>query len=257
MRYTALQMLTLLPTSCFPVAALRDTPRTVWVEPARPVAQPPPGSDGAVGTIVPGWCGRLLAGICLTLSVTACVNPAPQGGDGSAAAGASTAGDASVAAPVEPELTLNLPHEQQCECTPEQVVDHTFLEKGFDALRAGDHIEAITYFQRYQRTESSRRADWEAGIAIAYDSMLAQSPFYDPAEASKRYESLDASAVDMATVHSKVLMMRDALATFTALQAEIRALQQNNAQLTDDLARREEALKRLRELALGQRGATP
>ena len=85
-----------------------------------------------------------------------------------------------------PELTLNLPEQpQDCTCLAEEGVDYTFLDKGFKALVAGDHIEAVQYFQRYQRLESSPQSNWEAGIAIAYDSMLPASPFYDPAAARK------------------------------------------------------------------------
>ena len=250
MRYTARQMLTRLPTIFGSRAArpeqCQDKKREQNCAIIR-AALPDP-----IGVREPPTSVRVpsLSVLCLALCLAGCVNPAPQ-------PPAADAQSPVVSSPAEPELTLNLPQEQDCVCTPEQRVDHTFLEKGFDALEAGDHIEAVTYFQRYQRTESSTSADWEAAIAIAYDSMLSQSPFFDPAEASKAYRNLDASNVDMTSVHSKVLMMRDALATFTALQAEIRALKSDNAQLTDDLAKREEALKRLRELALGQRGATP
>ena len=86
-----------------------------------------------------------------------------------------------------PELTLNLPEQSVTACLRDEGADYTFLDKGFSALVAGDHIEAVTYFQRYQRTESSPVADWEAGIAIAYDSMMPQSPIYDPDAARKSY----------------------------------------------------------------------
>ena len=156
----------------------------------------------------------------------------------------------------EPELNINLPEQGTGPCTPVGV-DYTFLDKGFSALVAGDHIEAVTYFQRYQRIENSPRADWEAGIAIAYDSMLPQSPFYDAAAARKSFERLGPRPPGEGRAHEKILMMRDSLATFAALETRINELEGDKAVLAENLAKREEAIKRLRELTLGQKAATP
>lgn len=157
-----------------------------------------------------------------------------------------------------PELTLNLPEQpQDCTCVAEEGVDYTFLDKGFKALVAGDHIEAVQYFQRYQRLESSPQSNWEAGIAIAYDSMLPASPFYDPAAARKSYLELKDQQVDGAPIHTKALMMRDALETFVNMEQQITDLESDNALLREDLEKREEALKRLRELTLGQKAERP
>ena len=154
-----------------------------------------------------------------------------------------------------PELTLNLPQPEDCTCVPENPADYTFLDKGFTALVGGDHIEAVQYFQRYQRLESSPRADWEAGIAIAYDSILPHSPFYDPQTARKSYNRLKGQQVEGVPVHEKVLIMRDSLQIFLAQRRQINRLSSDNAVLKEEVAKREEALKRLRELALGQKGA--
>lgn len=154
-----------------------------------------------------------------------------------------------------PELTLNLPGEEKCVCVPEEPVDYTFLEKGFSALVTGEHIEAVQHFQRYQRLEASPRADWEAGIAIAYDSMLPRSPFYDPEAARKSYEKLRKQGPKGMQVHEKILMMRDSLETFVRMERQIEDLESDNAILKEDLEKREEALKRLRELTLGQKGS--
>ena len=115
----------------------------------------------------------------------------------------------------------------------------------------------MQYFQRYQRLESSPQADWEAAIAIAYDSMLPRSPFYDPEAARKAYEELRGRESEEWLVHDKVLMMRDALETFAAMEREITRLESDNGILQEDLAKREEALKRLRELTLGQKEGRP
>jgi len=154
-----------------------------------------------------------------------------------------------------PELTLNLPEQEDCVCRTDEQSDYTFLEKGFSALAAGDHIEAIQYFQRYQRLESSTRADWEAGIAIAYDSMLPRSPFYDPEAARRSYRRLQKEKTEDMPVHQKILMMRDSLETFVKMDRKINDLEKDNAVLREDLKKREEAIKRLRELTLGQKGA--
>ena len=152
-----------------------------------------------------------------------------------------------------PELTLNLPEQaQDCACVVTEEADYTFLDKGFNALVAGDHIEAVQYFQRYQRLESSPQANWEAGIAIAYDSMLPDSPFYDPGAARTAYGNLKDQQVGGVPIHTKALMMRDALETFVAMEQQISDLKSDNALLRQDLEKREEALKRLRELTLGQ-----
>jgi len=154
-----------------------------------------------------------------------------------------------------PELTLNLP-QQNCSCEVVQAPDYTFLEKGFTALVAGDHIEAVQSFQRYQRLEKSAEADWESGIAIAYMSTLSKSPFYSPFEAQKAFKILQIKKKEQKVkgknVHEKSIFMQGSLEAFVALQRHINDLQIANATLEQDLRKREEALKRLRELALGQ-----
>jgi len=153
-----------------------------------------------------------------------------------------------------PELTLNLP-EENCTCVAEGQADYTFLERGFTALVEGDHIEAVQSFQRYQRLEESPEAQLEAAIAIAYVSTLSKSPFYDPVEARKAHRRLYKQLKPGMEVHQKILLMRESLATFGTMQRHISNLEASNATLTEDLVKREEALKRLRELALGQPAA--
>ena len=162
-------------------------------------------------------------------------------------------------APV-PELTLNL-EEQNCNCEVAETSDYTFLEKGFSELVAGDHIEAVQSFQRYQRIEKSAEADWESGIAIAYVSTLPKSPFYDPGEAQKAFSVLKKQKKEQdikgKNLHERALFMRDALEAFLVMQRHVNNLQVTNTTLKQDLKKREEALKRLRELALGQSAIQP
>ncbi len=155
-----------------------------------------------------------------------------------------------------PELTLNLPAQEKCACT-EQPPDDTFLERGFTALVAGEHVEAVRYFQRYARLESSAAADWEADIAIAFDSMLPGSPFHDPRAARKTYRRLQKRYSNDWQVHEKVLLMRDSLAALLENHHRVEDMETEIDGLREELARREEALRRLRELTLGQKAAAP
>ena len=151
-----------------------------------------------------------------------------------------------------PELTLNLP-EENCICeVPGDQADYTFLEKGFDALVEGDYIEAVQSFQRYQRLEESPEAQLESKIAIAYVHSLSKSPFFDPVEARRAHRHLYKKLKPGMELHPKILFMRDSLEAFGVMQRHIVDLETANATLTEDLKKREVALKRLRELALGQ-----
>ena len=157
----------------------------------------------------------------------------------------------------EPELTLNLPEQKNCTCVGDEKPkpDPTFLERGFTALADGDHIEAIQHFQRYQRLESSPQSDWESGIAIAYVSILPRGPFYDPEAAREAFRKLRKVDTDDWELHETSQFMRQVLANFLTMYRHIDDLESANATLKADLEKREEALRRLRELTLGQKGA--
>ncbi|QIB66867.1 hypothetical protein [Kineobactrum salinum] len=151
-----------------------------------------------------------------------------------------------------PELTLNLPTRETCDCEPLPERDLTFLERGFAAVSQADTVAAAEHFQRYKRLESSAEAQWEADIAIAYLSMSPNSPFFDREAASKSYQRLaKALRADM-QVHPTTLLLRDALESFVVMHRHIEDLENSNATLKEDLEKREEAIKRLRELTLGQ-----
>lgn len=151
-----------------------------------------------------------------------------------------------------PELTLNL-EEKECSCVEQTVLDYTPLERGFTALAIGKHIEAVQHFQRYQRLEKSATADLEASIAIAYISILPASPFYNTDEARKTYRRVRASKIDRMELHEQTLLMRQSLETFLVMERKIVEFEKDNAKLTKELEKREKALQRLRELALGQK----
>ncbi len=154
----------------------------------------------------------------------------------------------------EPELTLNLPDQPDasCACSDAGTADHNLLEKGFRALNAGDHREAVNYFRRYQRLETSAAVDWEAEIAVAYDKMFPNSPYYNSKAASESYHRLKREQPEGVQIHETIIQMRDALAIFVALHQKIDDEQNRIDDLAETLEKREEALKRLRELTLGQ-----
>jgi hypothetical protein len=149
-----------------------------------------------------------------------------------------------------PELTLNLPP-SDCSCLKEQR-DYTFLEKGFKALEAGEYLESLQYFQRYQRIENTPTADTEAGIAIAYLSILPESPTFDREAASKSYAGLRRDADANLELNEKIQLMRASLETFLELQQQADRLKLSNSNLRLELEKREETIKRLRDLTLGR-----
>lgn len=153
-----------------------------------------------------------------------------------------------------PELTLNLPSQADtaCACGDEPAADHNLLEKGFRALNAGDHREAVNYFRRYQRLETSPAVNWEAEIAVAYDKMFPNSPYFNSKAASESYHRLKRQQPEGVEIHETIIQMRDALAIFVALHQQVDDEQNRIDELRETLEKREEALKRLRELTLGQ-----
>ena len=149
-----------------------------------------------------------------------------------------------------PEITLNLP-QADCACT-EEAQDYTFLEKAFSALHQGEYLESLQYFQRYQRIEKSPVAEMEVRIAVAYLSMLPDSPIYDGEAARKSYRDLRRAIQADLEMHEQILLMQDSLETFLDMQQEMTELEQDNVTLRSELAKRENAIKRLRDLALGR-----
>lgn len=179
-----------------------------------------------------------LPAIALALLLGACTT-APQSGDEIGETGEMGQ---------EPALELNIPVTGDTPCENREV---SLLDRGFSELAAGRHIEAVTYFKRYRELEPSSAAAWEAEIAIAYDSMMTQSPFYDPEAAQAAYRKLADSQPSAERLHEKTLMMRDALQAYSLLMERVEELGRDNAELSETLAKREEAIKRLRELTLG------
>jgi tetratricopeptide (TPR) repeat protein len=153
------------------------------------------------------------------------------------------------------ELTLNLPEQgaDSCNCDPPVGVDRIFLEKGFSYLAVGDYREAVNYFRRYQRLESSPGADWEANIAVAYVKMIPDSPYYNWRASRESYLRLMRAQPTGIQLDEQIVLMRDMLAILINLHVRLNDLQSENAVVSENLQKREEALRRLRELMLGQK----
>jgi hypothetical protein len=213
-------------------------------------------------SVLPFFRCRAVVLVTLTLSLQACtaipVAPTDTGvkrTPGSAAA----AGEAPAAVAADlPELQLNLPDQSHCNCVPAAAAsaeDNTFLEKGYEALLDGEYEDAMQHFQRYRRLESSPRADLEAGIAIAYLRMLPRGPYYDPVVARDSFRALREQNAKKLQVHDYVRLMRLSLLNLLEQQQTTEKFRASNATLKEDLKKREEALKRLRDLTLSQKGA--
>jgi len=183
---------------------------------------------------------------------TAAATP-PPGKESKPAAAMKTATEAK---PV-PELTLHLPEPKSadCDCSEQNKAPPTFLEKGFARLAARDYREAVNYFRRYQRLESAPAADWEASIAVAYVKMIPESPYYNWRAARDSYLRLMREQPTGVTLHEQVVLYRDTLAILIDLHTRINDLQSERSALAETLEKREEALRRLRELTLGQKAA--
>ena len=92
----------------------------------------------------------------------------------------------------------------------------------------------------------------EAKIAVAYLSMLPDSPIYDGKAARMSYRELRPGIQADWEMHEKILLMQDSLETYLDMQREVAELEQDNATLRNELEKREKAIKRLRDLTLGR-----
>jgi TolA-binding protein len=196
--------------------------------------------------------------VVLALMLQACATASVESNEPRSALAETPAASEPAPSPGEgvvPELKLNMPQQANCPCPTVQKPDYTFLEKGYAALLDGEYDDAMQHFERYQRLESSARADLEAGIAIAYVRMLPRSDFYDPAAARNAFREMREKNPKKLKVHEYTRLMRQSLLNLLELQGRIEELKAGNATLKEDLKKREEALKRLRDLTLNQKAA--
>lgn len=140
------------------------------------------------------------------------------------------------------DIELNLPESvvsTECDCTETDIVADNYFDHGVRALAARDYDQAKKYFQKHRETGDSEAAR-EADVGMAFLALLTESV---PAgsEASRS-----------AGVDERAEMMILALAAVKTLEGRIDTLDALNKALSQDLEKREDALKRLRDLTLGQ-----
>jgi len=132
--------------------------------------------------------------------------------------------------------------EQDCDCdalVSEAVSD---FDRGVRALADREYGVARIHFERHREGGSAEMMR-EAEVGIAFAALMAEAESL--AEADGILEALDERA--------EIMIL--ALAAVQALEGRIESLYPINAALTDDLEKRDEAIKRLRELTLGQQEA--
>lgn len=142
------------------------------------------------------------------------------------------------------QINLNIPDpkaepETGCPCPEGVARDENYFDRGVRALAARDYERAGVYFERH-RQEGGPQAQREADVGLAFVTLL-----------DKALEGTDA-AFQGAGVDERAEVMILALAAVQVLEGRLDALDAINKALTEDLGKREEALKRLRDLTLGQ-----
>lgn len=143
------------------------------------------------------------------------------------------------APPPEPELNLNLPDpsvQASCDCNA-LAAEENYFDRGVRALAARDYQQARRYFERH-RQEGGDEVQREADVGIAFVTLMSEAV------------STDSSTSIGVDERAEVMIL--ALAAVQTLEGRIQALDALNRALSKDLEKREEALKRLRDLTLGQ-----
>jgi hypothetical protein len=141
---------------------------------------------------------------------------------------------------LDSEINLHLPIDEpddfacQCVVAPSE----NYFDRGVRALAARDYPQAKIYFEEH-RVSDAEDAEREADIGLAFVALLSL-------EVSENHPAYSASGID-----ERAEMMALALAAVTVLEDRLKALTALNEVLSTDLERREDALKRLRDLALG------
>lgn len=125
-----------------------------------------------------------------------------------------------------------------CDCEALAYEDENYFDRGVRALAARDYDQAVHYFESH-RLESGSQGQREADVGIAFVTFMSKAFGADTDTGS--------SAVD-----ERAELMVLALAALATLEGRLEALDALNRTLSKDLEKREEALKRLRDLTLGQ-----
>lgn len=137
-------------------------------------------------------------------------------------------------------------------CNADQSRVITLLERGHKALTRGDYDKASKHFQAYRRAHPGRAANWEADVAEVYMAAMPDSPFYNPEQARVAAKALKPLPVKTSSVHGSSLLLHQMLGVLLSEQEQSAKLSVQVKALENDVAVREAALKRLRELTIGQ-----
>jgi hypothetical protein len=124
-----------------------------------------------------------------------------------------------------------------CRCPEDEQVDHFTV--ALQAAVAGDLEAAAAALARHETLGGDRnRAEASAGRALT--------------DVLSRYAVGESDVNTSAAVSQRATLIELVLAVIDGLEAELTAVSSQNTALAADLEKREEALKRLRELTLGQ-----
>ena len=139
----------------------------------------------------------------------------------------------------EPQLILNLPEPGgSCNCDAVAESSSNYFDRGIQAVVAGDYKRAGDYFDRH-RKEGAEQAQREVDVGMAFVTLMGQVLTSE-------------TPSDGLTLDERAQLMALALAAVQTVDDQLQALVALNKALSKDLEKREEALKRLRDLTLGQ-----
>ena len=147
-----------------------------------------------------------------------------------------------VSAAYETETTQQIDGSSPCDC--ESGADDVWsdFDRGIQALADREYGVARIHFEKHREGGSAQEVR-EAEVGMAFAALMA--------EADSITE--EAEFADRLDERAEVMVL--ALAAVQALEGQLESLDAINAALTDDLEKRDEAIKRLRELTLGQQEA--
>lgn len=129
-----------------------------------------------------------------------------------------------------------------CDCESGAEAVWSDFDRGIQALADREYGVARIHFEKHREGGSAQEVR-EADVGIAFATLMA--------EADSMTEQ--AEFADRLDERAEVMVL--ALAAVQALEGQLESLDAINAALTDDLEKRDEAIKRLRELTLGQQEA--
>ncbi len=142
----------------------------------------------------------------------------------------------------EPEPVAQTAGSSSCDCESGAEAVWSDFDRGIQALADREYGVARIHFENHREGGSAQEVR-EAEVGIAFAALMAE------------VDSLTADSEFPDSLDERAEVMVFALAAVQALEGQLESLDAINAALTDDLEKRDEAIKRLRELTLGQQEA--